>query len=90
MPSYDNGGKSWLKTVREDEPIRWDAPMSVQDGEGREGGVGPFVTFAEHVRPDGVVARWESRRHRKHLHGLRSPAIGGRGNAITVNVGGCR
>jgi hypothetical protein len=33
----------------------------------RAGRVGPFVTFAEHVRPDGVVARWESRRHRKHL-----------------------
>lgn len=24
------------------------------------------VTFVEHVRPDGVVVRWESRRHRKH------------------------
>ena len=33
------------------------------DGPGR---VGPFVTFVERVRPDGVVARWESRRHRKH------------------------
>ncbi len=33
----------------------------------RAGRVGPFVTFAEHVRPGGVVARWESRRHRKHL-----------------------
>jgi hypothetical protein len=33
----------------------------------RAGRVGPFVTFVEHVRPDGVVARWESRRHRKHL-----------------------
>jgi hypothetical protein len=36
---------------------------------GRDGGVGPFVTFVEHVRPDGVVARWESRRHRKHREG---------------------
>jgi hypothetical protein len=27
--------------------------------------VGPFVTFVEHQRPDGQVARWESRRHRK-------------------------
>jgi hypothetical protein len=25
------------------------------------------VTFVEHVRPDGQVARWESRHHRKHL-----------------------
>jgi hypothetical protein len=25
------------------------------------------VTFVEHVRPDGLVVRWESRRHRKHL-----------------------
>jgi hypothetical protein len=41
--------------------------MSVQDEEGRTAGVGPFVTFVEHVRPDGVVARWESRSHRKHL-----------------------
>jgi len=27
------------------------------------------VTFVEHRRPDGVVARWESRRHRKHPQG---------------------
>ena len=31
------------------------------------GRVGPFVTFVEHRRPDGHLARWESRRHRKHL-----------------------
>jgi hypothetical protein len=43
--------------------------MSVQDREGGKGSVGPFVTFVEHVRPDGVVARWESRSHRKHLQG---------------------
>jgi hypothetical protein len=42
--------------------------MSVPDREGHEGDVGPFLTFAEHVRSDGVIARWESRRHRKHLH----------------------
>ncbi len=36
---------------------------------GRGGSIGPFVTFVDHVRPDGTVARWESRRHRKHLHG---------------------
>ncbi len=28
-------------------------------------GLGPFVTFIEYERPDGVLARWESRRHRK-------------------------
>jgi hypothetical protein len=43
--------------------------MSVQDRGGRGGGVGPFVTFVDHVRPDGVIAHWESRRHRKHLQG---------------------
>jgi hypothetical protein len=30
------------------------------------------ATFVEHVRPDGVVVRWGSRRHRKHLR----PAAG--------------
>jgi hypothetical protein len=30
-------------------------------------GVGAPVTFVDHVRPDGVIVRWESRRHRKHL-----------------------
>jgi len=39
------------------------------DDPGRGGSIGPFVTFADHVQPDGVVTRWESRRHRKHLHG---------------------
>jgi hypothetical protein len=29
--------------------------------------VGPLATFVNHVRPDGRVVRWESRRHRKHL-----------------------
>ena len=32
---------------------------------GRRGGPGPFTTFVEYRRPDGVVARWESRRRRK-------------------------
>jgi hypothetical protein len=36
---------------------------------GFAGHVGPFVTFVEHRRPDGHVARWESRRHRKQLGG---------------------
>ncbi len=43
--------------------------MSVQDQEDLRGHVGPFVTFVERVRPDGVVAHWESRRHRKHPPG---------------------
>lgn len=37
-----------------------------------EGHVGPFLTFVEHRRPDGVVAHWESRRHRKHLEAASS------------------
>ncbi len=45
--------------------------MSVQDREGR---VGPFATYVERVRPDGVVARWDSRRNRKHRRG--APATG--------------
>ena len=48
--------------------------MSVQDQEDRQGRVGPFVTFVERVRPDGAVARWDSRRHRKHPPG--APAAG--------------
>ena len=43
--------------------------MPVQDRAVPDGGVGPFMTFVDHVRPDGVVARWGSRRHRKHLQG---------------------
>ncbi len=48
--------------------------MPVNDRGGREGRVGPFVTFVERVRPGGTVARWESRRHRKHPPGI--PATG--------------
>ena len=33
----------------------------------QERGFGPFVTFVVRRRPDGVIARWESRAHRKHL-----------------------
>ena len=40
--------------------------MSTQDNEDLQGRVGPFMTYVERVRPDGVVARWDSRRHRKH------------------------
>ena len=49
--------------------------MSVQqDQEDQQGRVGPFVTYVERVRPDGAVARWDSRRHRKHPQG--APAAG--------------
>jgi hypothetical protein len=42
--------------------------MSVQqDREDQRGRVGPFVTYIERVRPNGAVAHWESRDHRKHL-----------------------
>ena len=47
--------------------------MPVRDRTGREGSIGPLMTFVDHVRPDGAVARWGSRRHRKHLAG---PAAG--------------
>jgi hypothetical protein len=40
----------------------------VTEGRGRGTGIGA-VTFADHVGPDGLVVRWESRRHRKHLKG---------------------
>src|SRR5580704_10699269 len=50
------------------------APMSTQDREDLQGSIGPFMTFVDHARPDGVVARWESRRHRKHPEG--APATG--------------
>ena len=50
--------------------------MPVQDRADLEGDVGPFVTFVEHVRPDGAVARWESRRHRKHPPGAAAAGSG--------------
>jgi hypothetical protein len=40
----------------------------------QERGFGPFVTFVVRKRPDGVIAHWESRAHRKHLSG--APARG--------------
>jgi hypothetical protein len=41
--------------------------MPTQTQAPEERGFGPFVTFVVRRRPDGVVARWESRAHRKHL-----------------------
>ena len=34
---------------------------------GRDLSIGAPATFVDHLRPDGVVVRWESRHHRKHL-----------------------
>ena len=42
--------------------------MPAQPETTQERGFGPFVTFIVRKRPDGVIARWESRAHRKHLH----------------------
>jgi hypothetical protein len=42
--------------------------MPAQPETTQERGFGPFVTFIVRKRPDGVIARWESRTHRKHLH----------------------
>ena len=43
--------------------------MSAEAPAGRRKRVGPFLTYVEHVRPDGLVARWDSRRNRKQLPG---------------------
>src|SRR5215470_10288121 len=39
--------------------------MAGQDRGGNGAGIGA-VTFVDHMRPDGLVVRWESRHHRKH------------------------
>jgi len=39
--------------------------MAGQDRGGNGAGIGA-VTFVDHMRPDGMVVRWESRHHRKH------------------------
>jgi hypothetical protein len=41
---------------------------------GRSLSIGAPATFVDHVRPDGVIVRWESRHHRKHRGG--APAAG--------------
>jgi hypothetical protein len=43
--------------------------MPVKDQASRKERFGPFLTYVERVRPDGVVARWDSRRHRKQPPG---------------------
>jgi hypothetical protein len=45
--------------------------MAGQDRGGRDLSIGAPVTFVDHLRPDGVVVRWESRHHRKHLRDRR-------------------
>ena len=41
--------------------------MSGQNRHGRIVSSGAALTFVDHVRSDGLIVRWESRRHRKHL-----------------------
>jgi hypothetical protein len=48
--------------------------MPAQSETTEERGFGPFVTYIVRKRPDGVVARWESRTQRKRLSG--APARG--------------
>src|ERR1700746_838157 len=45
--------------------------MRAQPETTQERGFGPFVTFVVRKRPDGVIAHWESRAHRKHLRGTK-------------------
>jgi len=46
--------------------------MTARNRDGRDVIFGAPATFVDHVRPDGVVVRWESRQHRKH----QKPAVG--------------
>jgi hypothetical protein len=41
--------------------------MSGRDRGGRDLSICAPATYVDHLRPDGVIVRWESRRHRKHL-----------------------
>ncbi len=45
------------------------APTPDQGRTGRTRGFGPFVTFIEYERPNGVLEKWESRRQRKSRMG---------------------
>jgi hypothetical protein len=40
--------------------------MAGRSRDDRYASTGAPATFVDHVRPDGIVVRWESRRHRKH------------------------
>jgi hypothetical protein len=57
---------------REDGEDREKAFMTGRSRDDRYASTGAPATFVDHVRPDGIVVRWESRRHRKH----RTPAGG--------------
>ena len=46
--------------------------MPERNRDGRYLSIGVPATFVDHVRPDGLMVRWESRRHRKH----QKPAAG--------------
>jgi len=46
--------------------------MPERNRDGRYLSIGVPATFVDHLRPDGVMVRWESRRHRKH----QKPAAG--------------
>lgn len=46
--------------------------MNTRNREGRDVVIEAPVTFVDRVRSDGVIVRWESRHHRKHL----KPAVG--------------
>jgi hypothetical protein len=65
----------------------------VPDGGERVGRFGPFLTFIERERPDGVIARWDSRHARKHPPGRPvgdtwwAPAVRGWWIAVLFAVG---
>jgi hypothetical protein len=67
----------------------------IPTGPGRRAGLGPFVTFIEYERPDGLLAHWDSRRHRKQArptpglvdHTWWAPRIRGWWIAILFMVG---
>ena len=73
------------------EPRRGDGRplMPAQPETTQERGFGPFVTFVVRKRPDGVIARWESRAHRKHLHEPRHSARRGGRRAIATGGWAC-
>ncbi|HEY6276805.1 MAG TPA: hypothetical protein VIX86_10785 [Streptosporangiaceae bacterium] len=41
--------------------------MAGRNRSGSNASTGAAVTYVDHTRPDGLMVRWESRRHRKHL-----------------------